>query len=135
MEPLPDVCTVVSDRFLDLDLGRGQTRWNSALILDDSVILGTTLRRIHTDVIAKLGGAGRVSSWAVCVDVEQSADYMLGAVASSALHDRDSSEVQRFSEEIVQALFKSASCARSASEYSGVFRHRSRQSRLEIARR
>lgn len=105
MEPLPSDCTVVSDRFLDVDLQNGPVKWNSALILDDSVILGTTLLRLHKDVSDKLGGSARIASRAVCVDVDQSAQYMLDAVNFTALHKRDWEAVQQFSEEVVVALF------------------------------
>lgn len=105
MEPLPKHCTVVSDRFLDIDLQDGTAKWNSALILDDSVILGTTLLRLHKDVSDKLGDSAKIASRAVCVDVDQRAQYMLDAVSFTALHERQSLAVEQFSKEVVVALF------------------------------
>jgi hypothetical protein len=105
MKPLPPTCTVVSDRFLDIDLYHGPAPWKSVLILDDSVILGTTLVRIHSDIREKASQSVQISSWAVCVDSAQRAQYMLDLVDFRSLFERNPEAVQQFSEQIVQALF------------------------------
>src|ERR1700739_2911137 len=89
MEPLTSHCDVVSDRFLDVP---GPWSWRKVIVLDDSVVVGTTLLRIHGEISERIADDGRVSCLAVCVDTEQSADYLLKEVGLDSLFNRSSAE-------------------------------------------
>ncbi|MDT5347892.1 MAG: hypothetical protein QOC62_1310 [Mycobacterium sp.] len=102
MAPLPAQCLVVSDRFLDIDQ---PAHWRHVLVLDDSVILGTTLLRIFNDVRLRAGDGVDITCWAVCVDVEQRAEYLLQAVNFAPMFERNREQVEQFSTDIVQTLF------------------------------
>lgn len=104
MPALPSTCLVVSDRFLDIEIEQPAS-WQRVLILDDSVILGTTLLRIYRDVKERAGDHVDITCWAVCVDRDQRADYLLHAVNFSPLYERSKAEVEQFSTQVVQALF------------------------------
>ncbi|OBH94297.1 hypothetical protein A5678_04530 [Mycobacterium sp. E2733] len=101
MEPLSG-CAVISDRYLDVP---GDWPWRRVLVLDDSVILGTTLLRIYDDIKKRIGPKGFISCRAVCVDEDQRADYLLDAVNLKAMHSRPSDAVEAYSKQIVEALF------------------------------
>jgi hypothetical protein len=102
MPELTDLCAVVSDRFLDVP---GEWEWRNALILDDSVVVGTTLIRLYDDIDAKLGPDGRVSTLAICLDEDQSANFLLEAVNFEFREQRSTSAVEAFSQQLVDALF------------------------------
>lgn len=102
MPALPSKCLVVSDRFLDIEQ---PSSWKRVLILDDSVILGTTLLRIYRDVKERADDHVDITCWAVCVDRDQRADYLLQAVNFLPLHERSKKDVEQFSTQVVQALF------------------------------
>jgi hypothetical protein len=99
--PALDGCQVVSDRFLDAN---PELNWasTSVLLLDDSVVVGTTLVRLHDDLRRK---APAVLCRSVCLDVDQQATYLFEGVDFEPLHKRSSQEVQAFSREVVVALF------------------------------
>ncbi|OSC31538.1 hypothetical protein B8W69_03570 [Mycobacterium vulneris] len=102
MHPLEDVCEVISDRFLDVP---GKWKWSRVLLLDDSVVVGTTLLRIYAEIEARLPQGGSVECVAVCIDSEQKADYLVDAVKLEGLQKRSSAEVARFAEQVVATLF------------------------------
>ncbi|MGY2872855.1 hypothetical protein ACVW00_000045 [Marmoricola sp. URHA0025 HA25] len=101
-EPISSV-PVVSDRYFDV--GRDWTG-KRILILDDSVVVGTTLFRLTESARALVGPTGSVSCAAVCVDEEQRADYLLDAIEFKALNVRASKAVDRFATDVVTALFR-----------------------------
>jgi hypothetical protein len=94
---------VVSDRFLDAN---PNLEWTSArvLLLDDSVVVGTTLVRLRDYISGK--GARAVLCRSVCIDFEQSAEYLLEGADFEALYVKTSNEVQQFSRDVVVALFQ-----------------------------
>lgn len=98
-------CPVVSDRFLEAssDWDWPQTR---ALVLDDSVVVGTTLARLHDDLVARLSNGGTARYLAVCLDSEQCAKYLLDGMEFELLRSRETKDVQRFSRQVVEALFR-----------------------------
>lgn len=100
--PELDGCEVVSDRFLDAnpELDWASTR---VLLLDDSVVVGTTLLRLHDELRSR---AAVVLCRSVCLDVDQQATYLLEDADFQPLHERSSQEVQTFSREVVVALFE-----------------------------
>lgn len=106
MRPL-EGCLVVSDRYLEAnpDLCLPDEDCD-VLILDDSVILGTTLRKLSERILALFGGRGSVRSRAVCVDDTQVAAYLFDGLDFSAIHHRNADEVQEYSRQIVLALFE-----------------------------
>ena len=96
-------CLVVSDRFVDV---AATWRWSKVLILDDSVVVGTTLTRLHSDVSQRVGARGLVQCEAVCLDDQQRAQYLLDSMPFEALSIRHSDDIQRFATEVVVALFR-----------------------------
>lgn len=106
MAPLAG-CVVVSDRQLETSTelsGNAQDDVH-ALVLDDSVILGSTLRRLDQLLRGKLGSSGSVRHRAVCVDEGQVASFLFDGMDFAALLSRRSDEVQRFSADLVRALY------------------------------
>jgi hypothetical protein len=102
MPELTDSCAIVSDRFLDVPW---EWEWRNALILDDSVVLGTTLLRLYDDIVERVGEHGTVSSLAVCLDEEQCAEFLLDAVNFESRQRRSTMAVEAFSQQLVDALF------------------------------
>lgn len=97
--------TVVSDRFLDHATG---WTWKNVLILDDTVVLGTTLTRHHariTESVARVGG-GVVSTAAICVDVDKRADVLLDRLSFTPLVEASTERVREFGKNVVTCLFR-----------------------------
>jgi hypothetical protein len=97
-------CEVVSDRFLDQS--GDQWRDRNVLVLDDSVVVGTTLHRLHGQLAARVGPNGTVRFRAICVDREQRVDYLLAPLDFEALSDGSTQDVQKFAVDLVVALFR-----------------------------
>lgn len=102
MAPLEDACLVVSDRFLDVP---GRWRSKRVLLLDDSVVVGTTLQRLHARIEERLDGDGTVECLTVCVDADQKVGYLLDAIRLTSLHERPSAHVEEFAQQLVKTLF------------------------------
>lgn len=79
--------------------------WQRALVLDDTVILGSTLAALHTRV-RSLPGIASVITRAVCLDTDQAAPYLLNSANLKALNRRDSHSVQQLSGEIIKCLYR-----------------------------
>lgn len=97
--------TVVSDRFLD---HATDWTWNNVLILDDTVVLGTTLTRHHTRItesVANIGG-GVVATAAICVDVDKRADVLLDRLSFTPLVEASTERVREFGKNVVTCLFQ-----------------------------
>ena len=104
-EMMPELsgCLVVSDRFLDVAT---EWKWPRVLIIDDSVVVGTTLSRLYADVRERMGGArGQVQCRAICEDRDQHAQYLLDGMSFSALHERPAAAVRKFAANVVMALY------------------------------
>lgn len=104
--PLRDAL-VVSDRFLETV---DRWEWKNVLVLDDTVILGTTLHSVHCDITRRMREARltpRVRSAAVCVDSQKNAGYLLDRIdlVPGAL-ELSSDEVETFSTDVVTTLFQ-----------------------------
>lgn len=105
MEPI-EGCLVVSDRFLDVTT---EWHWSNVAILDDSVVLGSTLHRLYGELVSRVtpeGVSPKVRTAAIVVDQGQEATYLLEAVDLTALHRRSSRDVERFSTGVVRVLFE-----------------------------
>jgi hypothetical protein len=104
---MPEIegCLVICDRVLDADPG---VEWRGAkvLVLDDSVVVGTTLDRLHDELQRLVGKDGTVSFLCVCIDIEQCAQYLVDSLPLRTLHTRSSGEVREFATNIVRALFR-----------------------------
>jgi hypothetical protein len=101
MPPLQG-CLVVSNRLLDAN---PQLDWAATrvLVLDDSVIVGTTLYRLHNELVEL--GASQVMFRAVCLDREQRVEYFFESLDFRTLFERTSDQVESLSTEIVKLLF------------------------------
>jgi hypothetical protein len=104
MQPIGQ-CRVVSDRYLDL-VAPGE--WNDLriLILDDSVVLGTTLFALNDRIVNLVGKNGQVQTASVLLDSDQSADFLLKDLIFEPLRRATKTEVETFSLEAVQALYR-----------------------------
>ncbi|HZT97781.1 MAG TPA: hypothetical protein VFB34_13180 [Chloroflexota bacterium] len=98
-------CDVVSDRYLDANPSRD---WADArvLLLDDSVVVGTTLVRLHDELASRIKDPSAIRCRSVCLDKEQKADFLIEGLDFKALYERSAEEVRRFSTESVIALFR-----------------------------
>lgn len=107
MRPL-DGCVVVSDRYLEAnpDLCPAPDLGCHVIILDDSVVVGTTLRNLTERIAALVGTAGSVKSRAVCVDDSQVAHYLFDGLDFLPIHHCNAEQVQEFSTQIVLSLFE-----------------------------
>ena len=105
LEPLG--CEVVSDRFLQIDRRKGFWRGREARILDDSVIVGSTLTFLRQDVISLVGDAELVEVDAVCTDSDQIVGALAAEVDLVSTPTRTTAEVRQFSVDIATALFQS----------------------------
>lgn len=103
--PELDDCLVVSDRVLEATL---DFEWLGAkvLVLDDSVVVGTTLYQLHDEIGDRVGDEGRVSFLCVCLDRQQRAPYLVDALSIETQYERSSDEVRQFATSIVQSLFR-----------------------------
>lgn len=72
-------------------------------VLDDSVVLGTTIHGLHAD-LTKLGAT--VSTRSCVVDVDQVAGYLLEGCDFSAEQERRTSEVAAFSAQLVAGMYR-----------------------------
>lgn len=101
---------VVSDRFLDLAGAWLPWQWKHVLILDDSVVLGTTLTKLHADVEERVAGyapeGGKVESSAICVDVDRRATYLLDRLNFAPRLELGQHDVQAFSTDVVRCLYR-----------------------------
>lgn len=102
MPPLTG-CPVVSDRYLETRPDRDWTA-EKILVLDDSVVVGTTLDAL-TRRLESLVGTGQVSARAVCVDAEQHVPFLTEKLGLDAL-PRSTAQVDAFAEDIVRTLFR-----------------------------
>jgi hypothetical protein len=105
MEPITG-CLVVSDRFLDVTT---KWQWSNVVVVDDSVVLGSTLHRLYRDLVSRTTPEGispKVRTAAIVVDQGQEARFLLEEVQLTVLHRRSSREVEKFSTGVVQALFQ-----------------------------
>jgi len=95
---------VVSDRFLDIAT---PWRWDNVLILDDSVVLGTTLSNLHAEIAIRVEevNGGTVRTSAVCVDQDKSASYLLERVQFHGALPVPTKDVEQFSTDVVTTLF------------------------------
>jgi hypothetical protein len=93
---------VISDRSIDFSLSREA---RGVLILDDSVVVGTTLDGLASQVQKRCPGAEIVVR-CVVIDEVQKVDFLLDRLNIEAITHRGSSEVSRFSQDIVQSLYR-----------------------------
>lgn len=101
-------CLIVSDRYLETNptfKTPGTSDSVRVLVLDDSVVLGTTLRRLYGQLLHLIGPGGTVAFRAACVDVEQVAPFLFDGLDFEAILQRTSVEVQQFAADVVKALF------------------------------
>lgn len=96
-------CDVVSDRYLDMSAKRDWSR-ERVLVLDDSVILGTTLYQLRQRLIAQ--GVEQVRFRCAVLDDEQHAPYLVEALGLDAVCRRGRQDVEAFSLELVRGLFR-----------------------------
>jgi hypothetical protein len=96
---------VVSDRFMDIVR---HWRWRNVLILDDTVVLGTTLTKLHNEISARVKsvGGGEVRCAAICVDADKKADYLLNRLSLDPSLELSTGEVEQFSTDVVTTLFR-----------------------------
>jgi hypothetical protein len=92
---------VVSDRYLELR--EKDLQVTGVMILDDSVVLGTTLHRLFSDASACYPTA-RIYCRTVVVDRDQRAEYLLEPLNFDSLYERGSDDVRTFAADLVQAL-------------------------------
>lgn len=102
MSPLTG-CQVVSDRYLDIAV---KDDWTDVrvLVLDDSVILGTTLYRLRQRLLRL--GVAEVLFRSVVLDAQQHAPYLIDAIGLQPICRRRKADVEKFSLELVRGLFK-----------------------------
>lgn len=93
--------TVITDRALG-HLQPGE--WSRVLVLDDSVILGSTLARLYDDIKA-MPGVKDVATRAICLDLQEYAAYLTKHARVTALAKVSSEEVAEFSQDLVRLLF------------------------------
>jgi hypothetical protein len=93
---------VISDRSIDFSLSRDA---RGVLILDDSVVVGTTLDGLASQVRNRCPGA-QLFVRCVVIDEGQKVDFLLDQVNIASITRRASSEVSRFSQDIVQTLYR-----------------------------
>ena len=105
LEPLG--CEVVSDRFLQIDRRSGFWRGRRARILDDSVIVGSTLTFLRQDVVSLVGSADLVEIDAVCTDGDQIVRALATELDLGSTPRRTTDEVRQFSLDVATALFQS----------------------------
>lgn len=107
MRPL-EGSLVVSDRYLEAnpDLCLSPDQGCHVLILDDSVVVGTTLKKLTERILALVGATGSVRSRAVCVDDSQVASYLFDGLDFLPIYHRSTEEVQAYSTQIVLSLFE-----------------------------
>jgi hypothetical protein len=103
--PEIDGCPVVSDRLVEGFPSVVQPGMR-VLVLDDTIVVGTTLARLNDDLKAKTGPGGRVLCRVACIDDEQSADYLFEGIDIECLQKRGSQAVQQFSTDVVLAFSK-----------------------------
>ncbi len=97
---------VVSDRFLESEPPlRELASHGGILVLDDSVVVGTTLRRLHDWLSRNLPSGCTLRYRAVCRDRQQIADFLFDGMDFDTILERDSNAVQRLSQELVTVLF------------------------------
>lgn len=101
MSPLAGA-TVVSDRALG---AMTPWRWRRVLILDDTVILGSTLARLRRRISA-MPGVQEVVSRSICLDDKESAGYLVEEARITAEIKVSSADLADFSEDVVKLLFK-----------------------------
>ena len=97
---------VVSDRFLDVAC---EWTWKNVLIVDDTVVLGTTLTALYDQVLERVNteaGGGSVSTFAVCLDTDRSATYLLDRINFDQQVKRGRPDTEAFSKAIVTTLFR-----------------------------
>jgi hypothetical protein len=104
LKPIED-CLVVSDRIIDTAPASGWG-WRRVLVLDDSVVLGTTLDHLVSTLKRYVGDEGTVLTAAVVVDIDQVASFLIENLNFAALHHRSLLQVEEFSLNVVQALFR-----------------------------
>lgn len=98
-------CDVVSDRYLD---SRPERNWAAerVLVLDESIVVGTTLRRLHDRLIEEFGvERGHIRFRTVCVDRNQIARYLIDDLDVVAVIDAPTSDVEKFSSDLVVSFF------------------------------
>jgi hypothetical protein len=91
---------ILSDHSMDLALTADM---RGILILDDSVVLGTTLVRLKAEVLQHCPKAAVVVR-CVVVDQQQRVDFLLADLGLEPLQERNTNEVQDFSTDIVRCL-------------------------------
>lgn len=97
-------CLLVSNRILETGK-RPELQSARTLVLDDSVVVGTTLARLDDELKDFADGETTVLYRAVCLDRDQRADFLLDPLDFKALHEGPSHQVETFSTEIVKELF------------------------------
>lgn len=92
---------VISSHALDMLNG---WRWDKVLVLDDNIILGSTLATLTEELRSR--GARSWTTRAVCSDESQVAPYLLEAAHASSLVQATSQSVERYSEGVIRALYR-----------------------------
>jgi hypothetical protein len=99
-EPPLRGAVVVSDRSRDMSL---DPTLRGVLILDDSVVLGSTLHRLAGSVRERCPDA-EVLVRSVVVDADQQVRYLLDSLDFAPVAERDADAVRTFSSELVHCL-------------------------------
>jgi hypothetical protein len=93
---------ILSDRLMDLALSADI---RGVLILDDSVVLGTTLARL-TEEVRQHCPQAEVLVRCVVVDRQQRVGFLVEELGLQALEERDTGEVRQFSADLARCLFR-----------------------------
>jgi hypothetical protein len=99
--PLITGADVISSRAIDTI---SDWHWSSALVLDDNVILGSTLANLADQLRSK--GIERIRTRAICLDEEQAAPFLLRSAHASGLVATDSKSIESFSVAIIRTLYR-----------------------------
>lgn len=96
---------VVSDRWVEACPPSALTG-RSILVMDDSIVAGTTLDRLHRQLRAAVGDNGSVRLLALCDDRTERLPYLLDGVDLDVLVSGCSSDrIRTFSRDLVKAFF------------------------------
>ncbi len=98
-------CDVLSDRCLEIETDPAFWQGRRILILDDSVILGSTLAFLVSRTRKLVGSTGTVQVRAVCIDAEQSSPALVEFAEVQAPHRLPSQQVREFSVDLARTLF------------------------------
>ncbi|MCP4381597.1 MAG: hypothetical protein GY798_09315 [Hyphomicrobiales bacterium] len=100
-------CSVVMDRFFDaVDTRDRDWSQEHVLIVDDTIVVGTTLFDLHESLQEVMCHEGTIRCAAVCKDSDSSVDFLLNDLSVDVRCERRMEEVNRLSKQLVITLFE-----------------------------